>query len=166
MKKILLFMALLGVTQPIHADLQTQVEALCREVAAPNVPRVLSLTDAQAILQSYGYVTEMKSADKLTIMVNGNGYSLYAYTGGDFQMYYGFTGYNVTAFDLNDWNAQKRLSRAYIDGVKDPVIESDLEGSEGLTQAQLLQFVKVFIESSVPAYREFLKGAHKELKKF
>ncbi len=75
---------------------------------------------------------------------------------GDFQLYYGASGIKLTPEQINEWNRTKRLSRAYIDQEGNPVLESDLITDGGITEQNLIAFVKTFTAVSVPSYSMFL----------
>ena len=69
---------------------------------------------------------------------------MFVYDDGDLQLYFGLTGYTLTIADMNDWNREHRLTRAYLDGDNDPVLEADLLANAGYSDAQLIEFVAVF----------------------
>ena len=97
------------------------------------------------ILKDQGYRLVEKSEDRvLTMEVGGLTYVLYVYDDDDLQLYFGLTGYVVTPESINEWNRTKRLARAYIDQVDDPVVESDLLANAGYTEQQFIEFVNVF----------------------
>lgn len=97
------------------------------------------------ILKDQGYRLVEKSEDRvITLEVGGLTYVLYIYDDDDLQLYFGLTGYVVTSESINEWNRTKRLARAYIDQVDDPVVESDLLANAGYTEQQLIEFVNVF----------------------
>ena len=56
----------------------------------------------------------------------------------------------------NDWNAEHRLSRAYIDEDGDYVLESDLLMDGGVPVENIKRFAYIFINTSVPAYNQFI----------
>ncbi len=142
------------------SDADAQIKALCAKVvadaASSSALQHLSLDDAWQILQDEGYRVTEKKSDHFTIKVNGRNIMMYYFSGGDFQLYYGVSGVKITEKQINDWNRTKRLSRAYIDKVGDPALESDLDGGAGLAKAQVVNFTKVFVDTSVPAFRKFL----------
>lgn len=97
------------------------------------------------VLKDEGY----RAVDKLDdgvirIRVGGLTYVLYVLPDKDLQLYFGLTGYTVTAAQLNEWNKTKRLGRVYIDDENDPVLESDLLANAGYTHKQFTEFVAVF----------------------
>ncbi len=140
-------------------SLEEDLKTLCAKVEAGTqgeTPHVLSLKEAAEILKNEGYrVTDMDD-DSFKIKANGRTLVMFRFDDGDFQLYYGVSGIKVDYKTINEWNRTKRLSRAYIDRVNDPVVESDLQGDVGLTSKQLLSFTKTFVDLTVPKYREFL----------
>jgi hypothetical protein len=135
------------------------MHALARKLAVALLGLSLSLTaiaetelkkhyaddELIGILKDHGYRLVEKSEDRvLTLEVGGLTYVLYIYDDDDLQLYFGLTGYVVTPESVNEWNRTKRLARAYIDQVNDPVVESDLLANAGYTEQQLIEFVNVF----------------------
>lgn len=118
----------------------------------------LSLDDLKSLLRREGYRT-IEEVDNKTILFSRDDikYLLKRYDDGDLQLYYGLTGVRITFTDCNDWNRQRRLSRAYIDSDGDAVLEADLLGSGGINRNIVKEFVKVFITISVPKYKEFVR---------
>ena len=164
MKKSLLVLCLtpllLSFTLPAMADATAELKALCAKIAPETqkskAPRQFTLKEAIQLLDEEGFKIKKAGSNKAIIKSNGRTFVLYRFDDGDFQMYYGITGINVTPRDINEWNRDKRLSRAYLDLENDPVLEADLDMGEGATPAQLVHFVKLFIDTSAPAYRTFL----------
>ena len=124
--------------------------------ATSKVKHSISLQEAADILKNEGYrITDIKD-DHFKIKINGRTLVMFRFPDGDFQLYYGVSGIKVDYKTINEWNRTKRLSRAYIDRVNDPVIESDLLGDAGLTAKQLIRFTQTFSDVTVPEYRDFL----------
>ena len=65
------------------------------------------------------------------------------------------TGFDISLATINEWNAQRRLVRAYIDFENDPVLEGDLLANAGYTPKQLTEFLKVFVQIS-REFRDYL----------
>jgi hypothetical protein len=128
-------------------------------IADPELPK--HFTDEQLIevLQSEGYRAVEKSDDRvLSIKIDGYTFYLYVYDDDDLQLYFGLTGYEVTAADMNEWNRTNRLSRAYLDDVDDPVLEADLLANAGYSAAQLREWLSVF-NSSAREFHQFVTEA-------
>lgn len=108
--------------------------------------------------EGYGAVTEVDSEDEsrfIEIKVDGLTYTLQVFDDGDLLLYFGMTGFDLKPRDINEWNRQQRLSRAYLDHENDPVLESDLLADAGYNAQHLARFVRIFIDSA-NVYREFL----------
>ncbi|MEN7343328.1 MAG: YbjN domain-containing protein [Pseudomonadota bacterium] len=108
--------------------------------------------------EGYGAVTEVESDDDsryIEIKVDGLTYSMQVFDDGDLLLYFGMTGFDLTHRDINEWNRQQRLSRAYLDHENDPVLESDLLADAGYNAEHLARFVRIFLDSA-DVYREFL----------
>ena len=60
----------------------------------------------------------------------------------------GAAGCKYTNDDVNTWNRDYRLSRAYTDDDGDPVLEADLLANAGMNEEIVTEFIKVFIDSS------------------
>jgi len=108
------------------------------------------------LFKSEGYSAVDKVDDNIIqIKVDGLAYYLIIKDDGDLQAYYGIGDAVVTYQDINEWNATKRLSRAYIDSDHDPVIEADLMANGGLTNDNVTEFFSVF-QISVRAFIDFV----------
>ena len=117
--------------------------------------RKFSLEQLSQIVKGEGYGTVSLHEDHVRFKANGRMYGLYLYDDGDLQMYYGISGVELTLGDVNEWNREYRLSRAYMDQDGDPVLEADLLANAGLNEEMVREFVKVFIDSSM-RYRMFV----------
>ena len=104
--------------------------------------------------EGYGAVTAEEN--RVVFKAEGSKYVLFLYDDGDLQLYYGISGVSVNADDINNWNRNKRLSRAYLDGDRDPVLEADLLANAGMNDLIITEFVKVFV-SSASHFRTFLR---------
>ncbi len=124
--------------------------ALASSVSAAD-RRYASFDDKQLelILEQGGYapVTILESG-LLQFDANGTTYTLYRYDDGDLQLYFGLTGVHVSYLDINEWNATRRLSRSYLDGDDDPVLEADLLSNGSLSVKNVKEFVRIFLISA------------------
>jgi len=91
----------------------------------------------------------------LLIKVNGRSLLLFNNDDGDLQAYYSASGVKLNFEDINEWNRDHRLSRAYLDSELDPVIEADLLANAGLLPQHVTEFFSVF-RQSVGIFRDFL----------
>ncbi len=109
------------------------------------------------IMKGDGYSSVTRTRDgMISIRVDGVNYALINNDDGDLQTYYGATGLKLSYEQINEWNRTKRLSRAYLDSDKDPVLEADLLANGGITQKNITEFFKVFI-GSVKVFKTFLQ---------
>ena len=153
------FMALAPFGLAQAGNLEADLKALCAKVGSgtqSETPHMISLKEAAEILKNEGYRVTDIDDDSFKIKVNGRTLVMFRFDDGDFQLYYGVSGIKVDYKTINEWNRTKRLSRAYIDRVNDPVIEADLLGDAGLTAKQLIHFTKTFADVTVPKYRDYL----------
>lgn len=115
------------------------------------------------ILKDDGYsavkVAESENDQRMIeIRVNGSPYMMQVFDDGDLLLYYGMTGFNLTAESINTWNQQNRLSRAYLDSDNDPILEADLLANAGYSPEHLTEFLKVFVQMSL-TFRNYLQQA-------
>lgn len=75
---------------------------------------------------------------------------------GDLQLFAAFSGGSVSQSTINEWNKKHRFSRAYLDDVDDPVLESDLGFSGGVTGDTLVEFFRTF-RASVTTFKEHIQ---------
>jgi hypothetical protein len=73
----------------------------------------------------------------------------------DAQLFVGFQGQQVTPEKMNEWNRGHRFTRGYRDQDGDSILESDLDFTGGVTEANIKAWVKIF-RSSTGAYAKFL----------
>jgi hypothetical protein len=73
----------------------------------------------------------------------------------DAQLFVGFGGQQVTAEKMNDWNRGHRFTRAYRDSDGDPVLESDIDFTGGVTEENIKAWIKIF-RNSTGQYSKFL----------
>jgi len=117
--------------------------------------RKFSLPELAGVLAAEGYGSVEVDDHHVRFMAEGRTFGLYRYADGDLQMFYGITGVELLASDVNDWNRTYRLSRAYLDENGDPVLEADLLANAGLSPRIVTEFVRVFVDASAQ-YRNFV----------
>ena len=86
---------------------------------------------------------------------DGGKYIVCNYDDGDLQTYYSTGGIRLSYEDMNKWNRENRLSRAYLDSRSYPAIEADLLSDGGITKENLKAFFKEF-DNSVSSFREYI----------
>jgi hypothetical protein len=75
---------------------------------------------------------------------------------GSLQLFAGFSMRNPPTLQrINAWNQEKRFSRAYLDKDGDPVLESDLRLTDGVTRETVVSFLKIF-EISLSAFATWI----------
>jgi len=68
----------------------------------------------------------------------------------------GWSGTNVDLRKVNEWNRDKKYSRAYIDDEGDPVLELDLDLTGGVTVARIKDFLRTVRTSLSYFFREVI----------
>jgi len=108
------------------------------------------------LLQAEGYGSvERLSKGGIRFKANGMPFVLFRYDDGDLQLYYGIRGVALPIGTINEWNRTRRLTRAYLDGDGDPVLEADLLANAGLQKQAVTEFVRVFVQIAAK-YRGFV----------
>lgn len=74
----------------------------------------------------------------------------------DAQLFAGFSDAKVKKDKINEWNQRHRFGRAYIDKDGDPVLESDIDFTGGVTRANIKAWVKIYRDLLV----EFAKSVN------
>ena len=69
--------------------------------------------------------------------------------------YAGFKSDDTSFAKVNQWNADKRFSRAYLDDDDDPVIELDLDLEGGIARERLIDFITT-VRLSVAGFRNHI----------
>ena len=130
--------------------------ALCAEAGAQPLDESYSGEELVDILRGDGYSSvELRSDSRLVIRIDGRNYQLINNDDGDLQLYHYVSGDGITPDLMNEWNRTKRLSRAYVDGDGDAVIEADLLANAGITEAHVTEFLDVFLVST-RAFRDYV----------
>lgn len=120
-------------------------------------------TEIKQILRDEGYGSvRIVESDQIRFKASGSVYVLYIHDDGDIHLYYGATGYSLDFEDMNEWNRSSRLSRAYIDEDGDIALETDLLANAGLNQDMVSETVKVFVQTSVPRFLNFVQERDSE----
>ncbi len=152
-------LALLTVT-PVQAASQSEIEEAISVLKSSSGGLVERFSDSEVkqMLVSAGYKSVRVIDDgKLRFKVGEQVFVLYIHEDGDMHLYYGSTGLALSYEDINEWNRTTRLSRAYLDDDDDIAIETDLLANAGINQTMVLEMVKVFVETSVPRFIDFVR---------
>lgn len=70
--------------------------------------------------------------------------------------YAGWSGVKVTLEQINNWNTNKRFSRAYLDKDGDPVIEFDVDLDDGGMSQDLFVDNVQFFENSIGGFKKHI----------
>ena len=73
----------------------------------------------------------------------------------DAQLYVGFRERKIAPETMNEWNRDHRFSRAYRDKDGDSVLESDIDFTGGVTEANIKSWVRIF-RNATGEYSKFL----------
>jgi len=92
----------------------------------------------------------------LRFAVDGRQLLLINHADGNLQLHFSVSGGLWSYQDVNEWNKNRRLSRAYLDNDGDPVLEADLLASGGVSMSRLRRFIDVYVRSSLIAFEYFL----------
>jgi hypothetical protein len=74
----------------------------------------------------------------------------------DAQLFVGFGGKEVSTDKVNEWNVGHRFARAYRDKDGDAVLESDIDFTGGVTEANIKAWIKLFRQ----VMNEYAKFVH------
>lgn len=128
--------------------------ALCMLPAAARAQEMLTEVSAKKmtkILTSMGLeVEELKGSGEsqnraLKLELAGYRVVLFlAKDDSDAQLFVGFRDKQISAEKANQWNSEHRFTRAYRDKDGDAVLESDIDFTGGVTEANIKAWVKIF----------------------
>lgn len=115
--------------------------------------RTLSDADAERLARTIDPKVETLGQGSYRLIVAGSKCLLIS-RGDNVQFYAGFKlrRRRATLATINGWNASKRYSRAYIDKDGDPVVESDLDLSGGVSPRAVEEFLKTW-RTVVPMFK-------------
>ena len=105
----------------------------------------LSVTNTERILEALKIeYSELKPG---IYSFNLGGYKTLLFNKGKNLQFYASFKKKTTMGRINDWNASKRYTRAYLDKDGDPVLESDLDLEGGVSYGALAEFFKTWVTS-------------------
>jgi hypothetical protein len=109
------------------------------------------------MLESMGYEVEQPKEDVLQFAIEGHT-ALVINKKKNMQLYSYFKKQKkMDLKKVNEWNATKRFSRAYLDQDGDAVIEWDVDLEGGTTQGQLQESIRTY-RLGVMTFVRFLNG--------
>ncbi len=111
------------------------------------------------LLNQEGYAeAELLGDECIGFKSDGLAVLLFQYSDGDLQLYFCIRIDGVWGHDsMNTWNSTHRMSRAYLDKDKHPVLENDMSGGASATSESIINFVNVFTQVSIPSFVRFLR---------
>jgi len=126
-------------------------------VAAQEVVSEVSTDQLQKMLESMGYEVEQPKEDVLQFAIEGHT-ALVINKKKNIQLYSYFKKQKkMDLKKVNEWNATKRFSRAYLDQDGDAVIEWDVDLEGGTTHGQLKESIRTY-RLGVMTFVRFLNG--------
>lgn len=131
--------------------------ALTPSMAAQEVMEQISTEQLQTMLQSMGYEVEQPKEDLLQFAIEGHT-AILVNKKTNFQLYSYFEKRKkIDLKKINEWNAGKRFSRAYLDQDGDAVIEWDVDLEGGTTAGALKESIRTY-RVGVMTFVRFLNG--------
>lgn len=130
-----------------------RAQALITEVSPKEMTKLLG---------SMGFeVKETKSleSDQHALKFELSGYTVVMFLANgntDAQLYVGFSDEQVTPQQMNEWNKAHRFSRAYVDGDGNPILETDIDFTGGVSEDNIKAWVRLFRDLLV-SYVDYLK---------
>ena len=105
----------------------------------------LSVTNTERILEAMK--VEYTEVSAGTYRFNLGGYKTLLFNKGKNLQFYASFKRKTTLGRVNDWNAGKRYTRAYLDKDGDPVLEADLDLEGGVSYGAVAEFFKTWVTS-------------------
>lgn len=126
-------------------------------MAAQEVVSEVSTEQLRKMLESMGYEVEQPKEDMLEFAIEGHT-ALIVNKKTNIQFYSYFKKQKrMDLKKVNEWNATKRFSRAYLDQDGDAVIEWDVDLEGGTTAGALKESIRTY-RHGVMAFVRFLNG--------
>ena len=127
-------------------------------LAAQEVVSEVSTEQLRKMLESMGYEVEQPKEDMLQFAIEGHtALIVNKKTNIQFYSYFKKQKKKMDLKKVNEWNATKRFSRAYLDQDGDAVIEWDVDLEGGTTAGALKESVRTY-RHGVMAFVRFLNG--------
>jgi hypothetical protein len=104
----------------------------------------ISAGKLERIVQSFREVKNFEERGNNKYYFELEGFKVFVFsTGNTLQLYALFTG-RVSLSRINEWNKNKRFAKAYLDKDNDPILESDLELTGGVTEQNIKEWIKTY----------------------
>lgn len=118
--------------------------------------RQVTIGDLAEIARQLRY-TDIQQRSNTSMSYRSFGHILACYIerNGDLRLVYAVRKRGIPVEQINAWNRDRRLSRAFIDKEGDPVLETDLLSTAGMTRAQILATFRTF-DTSVNTFRKYI----------
>jgi putative sensory transduction regulator len=127
-------------------------------MAAQEVVSEVSTEQLRKLLESMGYEVEQPKEDMLQFAIEGHtALIVNKKTNIQFYSYFKKQKKKMDLKKVNEWNATKRFSRAYLDEDGDAVIEWDVDLEGGTTAGALKESIRTY-RVGVMAFVRFLNG--------
>jgi hypothetical protein len=127
-------------------------------MAAQEVVSEVSTEQLRKLLESMGYEVEQPKEDMLQFAIEGHtALIVNKKTNIQFYSYFKKQKKKMDLKKVNEWNATKRFSRAYLDQDGDAVIEWDVDLEGGTTAGALKESIRTY-RVGVMAFVRFLNG--------
>ncbi len=118
----------------------------------------MSAPKIERTIKGFREVGEFKEVSNNTYSFVIDGLKIVIFNKGQtMQLYAGFRSSGTSLSTINEWNKEHRFTRAYLDGDNDPVLESDIDLTGGVTQENVDEFVRTFFASLVQ-YKKHIEG--------
>ncbi len=105
----------------------------------------LSVANTERILEALKL--EFEEVAQGTYRFKLGGYKTLLFNKGKNLQFYASFKKKVTLGRINEWNATKRYTRAYMDKDGDPVLEADLDIEGGVSYGAVAEFFKTWVTS-------------------
>ncbi|MCF4114930.1 MULTISPECIES: YbjN domain-containing protein [Dethiosulfovibrio] len=103
----------------------------------------MSVWELRDFLADEGYRPEVENDETCQFKLNGLTVQVFLYDdGSSVQFHCGWSDTGMTMGDVNRWNSEWRLAKAYLDGDGDPHLELDIDLDGGITMQRLRNFMQ------------------------
>ncbi len=112
----------------------------------PGVSNIELLEKSEDAGQPYRFKIKTGEDSLLVVLFN---------KGENMQLYAGWRDTAVSLTRINEWNRDKRFSKAYVDKDGDPCIESDIDLTGGLTEENVHEWIRTY-RRSLTSFQEHI----------
>lgn len=132
--------------------------AASQNASAAEVFTEMSAPKIERTIKGFREVSDFKEVSNNTYSFVIDGLKIVIFNKGEtMQLFAGFQSTGTSLSTINAWNKDHRFTRAYLDNDNDPVLESDLDLTGGVTQENVDEFVRTFFGSLVQ-YKKHIEG--------